>query len=229
MANYENLKVIRVFGKKTYEFDEIFDLAKRPITFIDAFRPGLRILLAVYRPVRRIQHIEIPVEGDFISVDYSVFPSRTKDGMPVFLNVVQHLCVTDEVSFEPKEVTDRWDDKVYHILRPMTKRERWMYEHEKELHPWMATVKMTDEAFRKRFEHDLGIGAVGIHFGSMYLDHWSWVCLDVMKHFYETGEFVETGSDYLDGQNEAVISAIVEAQGKNWNDVKMIHEPHRTA
>ena len=65
--------------------------------------------------------------------------------------------------------------------------------------------------------------------GSMYLDHWSWVCLDAMKYFYETGVFVETGSDYLDGQNEAVISGIVEAQGKSWNEVKIIHEPHRTA
>jgi len=117
----------------------------------------------------------------------------------------------------------------YHILRPMTKRERWMYNREKELHPWMATVMMTDREFKERFERDLGIGAVGIHFGSMYLDHWSWVCLDVMKHFYETGEFMETGSDYLDGQNEAVISSILKAQGKTWNEVKTIHELHRTA
>ena len=76
---------------------------------------------------------------------------------------------------------------------------------------------------------DLGDGAVGINFGSMYLDHWSWVCLDVIKHFYETDEFVETGSDYLDGQNENVIGSIVEAQGKTWDDVKIIHEVNRTA
>ena len=49
MANYENLKVIHVFDKKTLEFDKFFDevLANRQVTFIDAFRPGLRILLAV--------------------------------------------------------------------------------------------------------------------------------------------------------------------------------------
>ena len=92
-----------------------------------------------------------------------------------------------------------------------------------------ATVKMSDKEFKVRFEQDLGDGAVGINFGSMYLDHWSWVCLDVIKHFYETGEFVETGSDYLDGQNENVIGSIVEAQGKTWNDVKIIHEVNRTA
>ena len=41
MANYENLKVIKVFDKKTLEFDKFFDevLAKKQVTFIDAFRP----------------------------------------------------------------------------------------------------------------------------------------------------------------------------------------------
>ena len=231
MANYENLKVIHVFDKKKLELNENYEdlILKRQVTFIDAFRPGLRILLAVFRPVGKYQRIEIPADGDFISVDYSAIPCIMKDGTPMLLYAVQHMKVTDEVTFDPQEVTDRWNDKAYHILRPMTKRERWLYEREKDLHPWMATVKMTDKEFKERFERDLGDGAVGIHFGSMYLDHWSWVCLDVFKHFYETGEFVETGSDYLDGQNEAVISAIVEAQGKTWDDVKIIHEVNRTA
>ncbi len=231
MANYENLKVIHVFDKKKLELNENYEdlILKRQVTFIDAFRPGLRILLAVFRPVGKYQRIEIPADGDFISVDYSAIPCIMNDGTPMLLYAVQHMKVTDEVTFDPQEVTDRWNDKAYHILRPMTKRERWLYEREKDLHPWMATVKMTDKEFKERFERDLGDGAVGIHFGSMYLDHWSWVCLDVFKHFYETGEFVETGSDYLDGQNEAVISAIVEAQGKTWDDVKIIHEVNRTA
>ena len=231
MANYENLKVIHVFDKKKLELNENYEdlIQKKQVTFIDAFRPGLRILLAVFRPVGKYQRIEIPKVGDFISVDYSVLPYFVKDGTPMLLYVVQHMKVTDEAPFEPKEVMERWNDKAYHVLRPMTKRERWMYEREKSLHPWMATVKMSDKEFKVRFEQDLGDGAVGINFGSMYLDHWSWVCLDVMKHFYETGEFVETGSDYLDGQNENVIGSIVEAQGKTWDDVKIIHEVNRTA
>ena len=231
MANYENLKVIHVFDKKKLELNENYEdlIQKKQVTFIDAFRPGLRILLAVFRPVGKYQRIEIPKVGDFISVDYSVLPYFVKDGTPMLLYVVQHMKVIDEAPFEPKEVMERWNDKAYHILRPMTKRERWMYEREKSLHPWMATVKMSDKEFKVRFEQDLGDGAVGINFGSMYLDHWSWVCLDVFKHFYETGEFVETGSDYLDGQNENVIGSIVEAQGKTWDDVKIIHEVNRTA
>ena len=225
MANYENLKVIHVFDKKKLELNENYEdlIQKKQVTFIDAFRPGLRILLAVFRPVGKYQRIEIPKVGDFISVDYSVLPYFVKDGTPMLLYVVQHMKVTDEAPFEPKEVMERWNDKAYHVLRPMTN------EREKSLHPWMATVKMSDKEFKVRFEQDLGDGAVGINFGSMYLDHWSWVCLDVIKHFYETGEFVETGSDYLDGQNENVIGSIVEAQGKTWNDVKIIHEVNRTA
>ena len=231
MASYENLKVIHVFDKKKLELEEKYEdlFSKKQVTFIDAFRPGLRILLAVFRPVGRYQRIEIPKKGDFISVDYSVFSCFVKGGTPLHLYVVQHMKVTDEVTFDAKEVTDRWDDKEYHVLRPMTKRERWMYEREKSLHPWMATVKMSDKEFKEKFERDLGDGAVGIHFGRMYLDHWSWVCLDVFKHFYETGEFVETGSDYLDGQNAHVIGEIVEAQGKSWDDVKIVHEVNRTA
>ena len=49
MANYENLKVIKVFDKKTLELDKLFSevVANKQVTCIDAFRPGLRILLAV--------------------------------------------------------------------------------------------------------------------------------------------------------------------------------------
>lgn len=118
---------------------------------------------------------------------------------------------------------------MYQILRNMTEKERLTFNHYRERHPWMATVKMTDEEFRQRFERDLGEGAVDRQFNHYYRDYWSWVCLDVMKHFYETGEFVETGSDYLDGQNEHVIWQIVKAQGKTWDDVKIIHEANRTA
>ena len=102
MANYENLKVIKVFDKKTLELDKLFSevLANRQVTFIDAFRPGLRILLAVFRPVGKFQRIEIPKDGDFISVDYSAIPCVMKGGTPMLLYAVQHMEVTDEVTFE---------------------------------------------------------------------------------------------------------------------------------
>ena len=119
MANYENLKVIHVFDKKKLELNENYEdlIQKKQVTFIDAFRPGLRILLAVFRPVGKYQRIEIPKVGDFISVDYSVLPYFVKDGTPMLLYVVQHMKVTDEAPFEPKEVMERWNDKAYHILR----------------------------------------------------------------------------------------------------------------
>ena len=66
MANYENLKVIHVFDKKKLELNENYEdlILKRQVTFIDAFRPGLRILLAVFRPVGKYQRIEIPKVGE---------------------------------------------------------------------------------------------------------------------------------------------------------------------
>ena len=53
MANYENLKVLHVFDKKKLELEEKYEdlFSKKQVTFIDAFRPGLRILLTVFLPV----------------------------------------------------------------------------------------------------------------------------------------------------------------------------------
>ena len=102
MANYENLKVYKVFDKRSLDVDEAFcdDLANKQVIFIDAFRPGLRILLSVVLPVWKLQRIDMPKVGDFISVDYSAIPCVMKGGTPMLLYAVQHMEVTDEVTFE---------------------------------------------------------------------------------------------------------------------------------
>lgn len=98
------------------------------------------------------------------------------------------------------------------IIREMNDQELRMYERECEERPWMKEVSMTDDEFRQRLDRDLGEGSAAKLFGNLYRDHWSWVCLAVFKYFYQTGEYKHLGEDYLDGQNDNVISHIMQAQ-----------------
>ena len=91
--------------------------------------------------------------------------------------------------------------------------ERSMYESECERQPWMKEVRMGDEEFRQHFDADLGEGATNRQFRHLYNDHWSWVCLALFKHFYETGEYHHFDNGYLDGQNDYVLYRIMKAHG----------------
>ena len=102
----------------------------------------------------------------------------------------------------------------------MTDAERSLYERECEKHPWMKEVRMSDDEVRQTFDRDLGEGSTDKQFARLYRDHWSWVCLAVLKHFYETGEFVILNEDYLDGQNENVVMHIMKSRGADWDTVK---------
>ena len=99
------------------------------------------------------------------------------------------------------------------ILREMNEHERELYEKEEERHPWMKTVTMTDDEFREAFDRDLGLGATFLHTIRLYNDHWSWVWLCYMKHFYETGEFHSFDNGYFDGQNDWDLIRIMRAHG----------------
>lgn len=114
------------------------------------------------------------------------------------------------------------------ILRDMTEQERWGYDNFCKNHPWLSEVKMTDDELRVRMDEDLGTGYTDSYWNHLYNDYWSWVCIGVWKHFYEHNEFAETGSDYLDGQNECVISNILQARGLDWKDIKILEENNRT-
>lgn len=110
----------------------------------------------------------------------------------------------------------------------MTPSEQRSYDSFGKDHPWLNEIKMTDDELRTRIEKDLGEGYLERYWATLYNDHWSWVCIAVWKHFYEYHEFAETGSDYLDGQNEGVIDEILSSHGENWDGVKTIREYKRT-
>ncbi len=114
------------------------------------------------------------------------------------------------------------------ILREMTAEERKAYDSFCQKHPWLAEVKMTDDELRARMDKDLGAQYLERFSERPYKDIWSWVCIGVFKHFYEHNEFAETGSNYLDGQNENVIDRILKAHGSDWSGVTVLEERERT-
>ena len=97
------------------------------------------------------------------------------------------------------------------IFRDMTSEEQAYYDEESKKFPWLKTVTMSDDEFFACFERDLGKGMAAICFHSLWNKHYSWVCLAILKHFYETGEFVHYDWDYTDGQMEGTIQEIMKA------------------
>ena len=80
------------------------------------------------------------------------------------------------------------------IFRDMTSEEQAYYDEESKKFPWLK-------------------GMAAICFHSLWNKHYSWVCLAILKHFYETGEFVHYDWDYTDGQMEGTIQEIMKAWG----------------
>ena len=95
------------------------------------------------------------------------------------------------------------------IFRDMTAEEQAYYDEDSKKFPWLKTITMSDDEFLACYERDLGKGMAAICFHSLWNKHYSWVCLAILKHFYETGEFVHYDWDYTDGQMEGIIQEIV--------------------
>ena len=99
------------------------------------------------------------------------------------------------------------------IFRDMTAEEQAYYDEDSKKFPWLKTVTMSDDEFFACFERDLGKGSAALWFNHLWNKHYSWVFLAVLKHFYETGEFVHFDWDYTDSQTEGVLWDIMIAWG----------------
>ena len=99
------------------------------------------------------------------------------------------------------------------IFRDMTAEEQAYYDEESKKFPWLKTVTMSDDEFFACFERDLGKGSAALWFNHLWNKHYSWVFLAILKHFYETGEFVHFDWDYTDSQTEGVLWDIMIAWG----------------
>ena len=90
--------------------------------------------------------------------------------------------------------------------------------------PWHKEVTMTDEELENRLIRDLGEERVERIYDSPYASPWDWVCNDVFKYFYQTGWYKLLDSDYLNGQNDAIIMDIMKAHGADWDSMKPVLE-----
>ena len=108
------------------------------------------------------------------------------------------------------------------IFHDMTALERLLYEEDSKKFPWLKTINMSDDDLISNVDRDCGIGKAALWFDHQWNKHYSWVFLAILKHFYETGEFVNYDWDYIDSQSECLIQDIMEAWGadtKTSNDV----------
>jgi len=99
------------------------------------------------------------------------------------------------------------------ILRDMTEQELISYEEDSKKFPWLKTIKMSDDKFELCLERDRGKGMTALLFHRLLNKHYSWVFLAIIKHFYQTGEFVNYDRDYMDSQTEFIIQGIMQAWG----------------
>lgn len=99
------------------------------------------------------------------------------------------------------------------ILRDMTAQEQAFYDEDSKKFPWLKTITMSDDEFFACLERDRGKGITALLFHDFWNKHYSWVFLAVIKHFYETGEFVHYDWDYTDTQTEGLIQDIMKAWG----------------
>ena len=99
------------------------------------------------------------------------------------------------------------------IFRDMTAEEQAYYDEDSKKFPWLKTITMSDDEFFACFERDLGKGSAALWFNHLWNKHYSWVFLAILKHFYETGEFVHFDWDYTDSQAEGVLWDIMIAWG----------------
>ena len=99
------------------------------------------------------------------------------------------------------------------IFSDMTAEEQAYYDEDSKKFPWLKTITMSDDEFFACFERDLGKGAAALWFNHLWNKHYSWVFLAILKHFYETGEFVHFDWDYTDSQSEGVLWDIMIAWG----------------
>ena len=108
------------------------------------------------------------------------------------------------------------------ILRDMTAQEQAFYDEDSKKFPWLKTITMSDDEFFACFERDKGKGITALLFHHLWNKHYSWVYLAVLKHFYETGEFVHYDWDYTDSQTEYLIQDIMEAWGADLQTEKNV-------
>ena len=103
---------------------------------------------------------------------------------------------------------------------PMNAEEQARYDCDAEKYPWLKTVTMTDGEMLSRLYRCYTEKFNPYLFFSSWRDHYLWVFIAKVKHFFETGENVVYDDDYLDGQADYLFIQIMEADGADSDTIE---------
>lgn len=107
------------------------------------------------------------------------------------------------------------------IYGEMTADEARCFEAECKRFPWLSQVTMSDADLCNSIDRDIRPG-VSFNLFSGWRLHYGWVFINILKYFYEHGEFKHFDRGYIDSQAEYLIALIMRTHGADTDQVENV-------
>jgi len=111
------------------------------------------------------------------------------------------------------------------IYGEMTADEARCFEAECKRFPWLSQVTMSDADLCNSIDRDIRPG-VSFNLFSGWRLHYGWVFINILKYFYEHGEFKHFDRGYIDAQAEYLIALIMRTHGADTDQVENVLSHH---
>ena len=112
------------------------------------------------------------------------------------------------------------------IYGEMTAEEARFFEAECKRFPWLTQVTMSDADLCNSIDRDIRPG-VSFNLFSGWRLHYGWVFINILKYFYEHGEFKHFDWGYIDAQAQYLIALIMRTHGADSGQVTAVID-HQT-
>ena len=107
------------------------------------------------------------------------------------------------------------------IYGEMTADEARCFEAECKRFPWLSQVTMSDADLCNSIDRDIRPG-VSFNLFSGWRLHYGWVFINILKYFYEHGEFKHFDRGYIDAQAQYLIALIMRTHGADSTQVTAV-------
>ena len=107
------------------------------------------------------------------------------------------------------------------IYGEMTAEEARCFEAECKRFPWLSQVTMSDADLCNSIDRDIRPG-VSFNLFSGWRLHYGWVFINILKYFYEHGEFKHFDRGYIDAQAQYLIALIMRTHGADTDQVENV-------
>jgi hypothetical protein len=111
------------------------------------------------------------------------------------------------------------------IYGEMTADEARCFEAECKRFPWLSQVTMSDADLCNSIDRDIRPG-VSFNLFSGWRLHYGWVFINILKYFYEHGEFKHFDRGYIDAQAEYLIALIMRTHGADTDQIENVLSHH---